>query len=99
MSIIITIFILLIPPCMLISAWLFAAFRVVYHALAVGCAYLFGIISALAVYETLRDETVFMTNIHGIFKNDLFLFSGAYLGCYGIYLILFWMLRELRSND
>jgi hypothetical protein len=98
MSSIITVFILLIPPGMLISSWLFASFRFIYHALAGACAYVFGIISALAVYGILRDETVFMTNIHGVFKNEFFLFSGAYLGSYGIYMILRWMLKELRSD-
>jgi hypothetical protein len=98
MSIIITVLSILIPLSMLISAWLFTLCRNVYHVLAVGCAYMFGIISVLAVYKILRDETVFMTNIHGILQNELFLLSGAYLGCYGIYMLLRWMLKELRSE-
>lgn len=98
MSIIIVVLTLLIPPIMLICAWPFTMCRALFHVLAVGCAYTFGIISALSVYEILRDETVFMTNIHAIFKNELFLLSGAYLGSYGIYLMLRCMLRELRSD-
>jgi hypothetical protein len=98
MSIIMVALSILIPISMLISAWLFTMCRLIYHVLAVGCAYVFGIISALAIYEILRDETVFMTNIHGIFQNGLFLLSGAYLGCYGIYTLLRWTLMELRSE-
>ncbi|MDQ0878133.1 hypothetical protein QFZ77_006792 [Paenibacillus sp. V4I3] len=98
MSIIIVVLSILIPISMLISAWLFTMCRTVYHVLAVGCAYVFGIISVLAIYEILRDETVFMTNIHGVFQNGLFLLSGAYLGCYGIYTLLRWTLKELRSE-
>ncbi|NQX69368.1 hypothetical protein HQN90_24845 [Paenibacillus alba] len=99
MSIVITLLILLVPPCMLIMAWLFASMRVIFHALAVGCAYVFAIISALAVYEIIRDETVFMTNIHAVFANNYFLITGGYLGYYGIYILLKWMLLELRSED
>ncbi|MDQ0901578.1 MULTISPECIES: transposase [unclassified Paenibacillus] len=98
MSIIIVVLSILIPISMLISAWLFTMCRIIYHMLAVGCAYVFGIISVLAIYEILRDETVFMTNIHGIFQNVLFLLSGAFLGCYGIYTLLRWTLKELRSE-
>lgn len=98
MSIIMVVLSFLIPISMLISAWLFTMCRIVYHVLAVACAYVFSIISVLAIYEILRDETVFMTNIHGIFQNGLFLLSGAYLGCYGIYTLLRWTLKELRSE-
>lgn len=98
MSIIMVVLSILIPISMLISAWLFTMCRVIYHVLAVGCTYVFGIVSMLAIYEILRDETVFMTNIHGIFQNELFLLSGAYLGCYGIYTLLRWTLKELRSE-
>ncbi|MCY9668282.1 transposase [Paenibacillus alginolyticus] len=98
MTLIIVILSILLPISMLVSAWLFTFCRTIYHVLAVGCAYVFGIISVLAIYEILRDETVFMTNIHGIFQNGLFLLSGGYLGCYGIYTLLRWTLKELRSE-
>ncbi|UKS27613.1 transposase [Paenibacillus sp. HWE-109] len=99
MSFVITLFIILIPLCMLMMSWLFAALRVVFHALAACCAYVFGIISALAVYEILRDETVFMTNIHRVFENKYFLVTGSYLGSYGIYILLKWTLQEMRAEQ
>ncbi|NOV04288.1 transposase [Paenibacillus planticolens] len=98
MSFMIVLLICLIPACMLIGAWLFATCRILFHLLAVVSAYAFGIITALAVYEILRDDTVFMTNIHAVFKNRLFLMSGAYLGSYGIYTLWIWLFRELRSE-
>lgn len=96
MSIMIVVFIILIPLAMVCSAWLFPLCRHVFAAGAVGCAYAFGIISSLAVYTIIRDDTVFMTNIHSVFTNKLFLFCGAYLGAYGIYILLVHFMKGLR---
>ncbi|OCT13991.1 hypothetical protein A8709_00160 [Paenibacillus pectinilyticus] len=98
MSIIIVVFIILIPLLMLCSAWLFEPFKHVIAGGAVACAYVFGVITSLAVYKILRDDTVFMTNIHSVFTNKLFLFTGAYLGAYGIYALLQCFLKGLRSD-
>lgn len=98
MTVIIAVFICIVPPVMLLGAWLFKTWRIVYDVLAVLCAYIFGIISTLAIYEILRDETVFMTNIHAVFQNGWFLFSGAYLGSYGMYVIQLWTLKQLRQE-
>lgn len=99
MSIMIVLLMILIPACMLIGAWLFTACRIIFLVLALGSVYVFGGISAVAVYEILRDDTVFMTNIHAVFKNQLFLLSGAYLGCFGIYMLWRWLFRELRTES
>ncbi|TXK73840.1 transposase [Paenibacillus sp. N3.4] len=99
MSVLLVILIILVPPAMLVSVWLFTSWKAIYHGLAVICGYVFGILSALAIYRILHDKTVFMTNIHGIFENNLFLISGAYLGSYGIYMLLYLTLLELRRNS
>jgi hypothetical protein len=98
MSMMIVLLLFLIPACMLVGAWMFTACRIGFNVLALVSAYVFGIISALAVYDILRDDTVFMTNIHAVFNNQLFLLSGAYLGCYGIYIMWKCLLTEFRKE-
>jgi hypothetical protein len=55
---------------------------------AVISALVFGNIAAFAIYEIIKDKTVFMTNVHGVFLNPLFLLTGAYLGVYLIYVLI-----------
>ncbi|MDR6553920.1 transposase [Paenibacillus qinlingensis] len=98
MSIIIVLFVILIPLVMLCSSWVLQSFKPVFSGAAVLSAYVVGSIIAVNVYQILRDDTVFMTNIHVIFTNKLFLFTGAYLGAYGIYVMWHCFLQELRSE-
>lgn len=46
----------------------------------------FGNIAAISIYEIIRDDAVFMTRIHAIFLNPLFLVTGAYLGIYTLFI-------------
>ena len=64
-------------------------FRIIFNLLALISALVFGNIAAVAIQNILKDDTVFMTNIHGIFLNPFFLITGAYLGVYLIYIIAF----------
>jgi hypothetical protein len=59
--------------------------RFYFHLGALLSALIFGNISTFAIYDILKDETVFMTNIHAIFLNPIFLLTGAYLGIYLLY--------------
>jgi len=59
--------------------------RLYLNLLAIISALVFGNISALAIYEIIKDNTVFMTNIHGLFLNPVFLLTGAYMGVYLLY--------------
>jgi hypothetical protein len=68
--------------------------RVIFHLLAILSALIFGNIAALAIQNILRDDTVFMTNIHGIFLNPFFLISASYLGVYLIYLMTLSCIKE-----
>jgi hypothetical protein len=68
--------------------------RLLFNIVAILSALVFGNISSVAIYEIIKDDTVFMTNIHGIFLNPLFLLTGAYLGIYCIYRIVLWALDE-----
>ncbi|SEC68754.1 hypothetical protein [Paenibacillus sp. GP183] len=87
---------IVIPLLMLGLVRAFAFCRRLFDALAVLSAYVFGIIAAIAVYEILRDDVVFMTRIHGVFNNIWFLASGAYLGNYGLYKLIQMMIRQWR---
>jgi|SRR5690625_73703 len=54
----------------------------------------FGNITALSIYQIIRDNTVFMTAIHGVFLNPLFLVTGIYIGLYTIYRLLLLSKKE-----
>jgi hypothetical protein len=71
--------------------------EVIFHLLAILAALTFGNISAINIYEVLVNNTVFMTTIHSIFLKPLFLISGAYLGVYMVYLMIFWTLKRLNK--
>lgn len=68
--------------------------RVVFNAASILSAVILGNISALSIYEILEDNTVFMTSIHAIFLNPMFLITGAYLGVYMIYRLLILSIDE-----
>jgi hypothetical protein len=87
---------IVIPLLMLGLVWAFPLSRRLFDGFAVLSAYVFGIIAAIAVYEILRDDAVFMTRIHGIFNNAWFLASGAYLGNYGLYKLIHMMVRQWK---
>ncbi|NEW04416.1 transposase [Paenibacillus sp. SYP-B3998] len=98
MVVFLVLLVLIVPLAMLVGAWLFRSWQVIYYGVAVVCAYVFGMISVVAIYRIIHDETVFMTNIHAVFQNNLFLLSGAYLGSYGIYMLQYWTLKQLRRD-
>jgi len=56
----------------------------VLDGLAVTAIFLFFVTAADAIAQTLMDDTVFMTEVHRVLKNMVFLISGAYLGPYAL---------------
>lgn len=83
------------PIAMLVTQHKWMKWRIVFNAVSVLSAVILGNISASAIYEILRDNTVFMTSIHAIFLNPLFLLTGAYLGLYLIYRLLLMTYEEI----
>lgn len=67
----------------------------VLNGIAFIAALVFGIISALSIYQIIIDNTVFMTAIHGIFLNPFFLITGAYLGVYILYRLILITIDEM----
>ncbi|WP_078551523.1 transposase [Bacillus alkalicellulosilyticus] len=74
-----------IPALMVIIYIKWNKFGVVFDSAAILATLVFGNISAVAIHQILVDNTVFMTNIHALFLNPLFLLTGAYLGVYLLY--------------
>lgn len=56
----------------------------IFDGIAVVAAFLFFVTAADAVAETLLHDTVFMTEVHRVLANPVFLASGAYLGPYAL---------------
>lgn len=72
--------------------------RIYFNVVSVLSAFIFGDIAALAVYEIIKDNTVFMTNIHAVFLNPLFLITGAYLGVYILYRLMLVLFEEMELH-
>ncbi|OAB32838.1 transposase [Paenibacillus glacialis] len=86
---------IVVPIAMLVIQEIWMKWRIFFNVASVLCAFIFGDIAALAIYEIIKDNTVFMTNIHAIFLNPLFLITGAYLGVYFLYRLMLVAVKEL----
>ena len=94
MKIIIVISSIILPIIMLYVHRNIKKSALVFITLAVISAVMFGNIAASSIYQVIIDDTVFMTTIHKIFLNPLFLLTGAYLGVYMLYRLLIITLQE-----
>ena len=86
---------ILIPILMVLLQRKWKWGKLLFHFLAILSTLIFGNIASIAILEILQDNTVFMTNIHGVFLNPFFLLTGAYLGLYLIYSLI---LRTSRDS-
>ncbi|MGW6149102.1 hypothetical protein ACWFN4_16755 [Bacillus mycoides] len=71
--------------------------RTVLHIFAYLALYVLGTIISMNIYDVLIQNLVFMTSIHGILLNPLFLLAGAYIGIYTLYLILSHIIMKLMN--
>lgn len=79
---------LAVPLAMIALKRKWPKIELAYTLSALLSALVFGNIAAFAIYEIIKDQTVFMTNVHAVFLNPLFLITGIYLGVYVIYLLI-----------
>ncbi|MEK4344350.1 transposase [Paenibacillus sp. FSL P4-0184] len=86
---------IVVPFAMLMIQRKWIKWRIVFNVASVLSTLILGNISALAIYEILRDNTVFMTSIHAIFLNPMFLLTGAYLGVYLVYRLMLMTYEEV----
>ena len=82
-----------IPVIMVVLHKKGTKFQIFFNIAAILAALLFGDIASIAIYNIIKEDTVFMTNIHGLFLNPLFLLTGAYLGVYLLYTLILWTLK------
>ncbi|MGG2065965.1 MULTISPECIES: hypothetical protein [unclassified Bacillus (in: firmicutes)] len=87
----------IILSCFFVLLAVHPRIRILLDLFAYVCLYGFGIIVSLVVYDVLLQHTVFMTTIHRIFLNPLFLLTGAYIGIYVLYLILHKLISNVRN--
>lgn len=86
---------IIIPILMVILQKRWFKFQTIFNLMAILSALIFGNIASIAIFNIVKDGTVFMTNIHGLFLNPFFLFAGAYLGLYTLYIMI---LRALNDS-
>ncbi|MEK3986487.1 transposase [Paenibacillus sp. FSL K6-3166] len=86
---------IVVPIAMLMIQHKWIKWRIVFNVASVLSTLILGNISALAIYAILRDNTVFMTSIHAIFLNPMFLITGAYLGVYLVYRLMLMTYEEV----
>jgi len=67
---------------------------ILFNIIAVVSTIIFGSIASTSIYQIIVDNAVFMTAIHKVFLNPLFLISGGYLGIYIIYRLMILTLDE-----
>ena len=70
------------PALMIILQRKWFKFRSIFHVAAILSALIFGNIASISIHQIIENQTVFMTNIHALFLNPLFLLAWAYLGVY-----------------
>jgi len=98
MEIIVAISVLILPFIVLFLYSLLGKWKFIIDVLAVLAALLFAIVSTVAIYQIRRDGTIFMTNIHRLFDNYIFLISGAYLGMYGLFQLIRYSIRQYKKK-
>jgi len=85
---------IIVPLVMLLLQKKSKIARTAFNVLAVLATIIFGGIASTSIYQIIVDNAVFMTTIHAIFLNPLFLVTGAYIGVYMLYRFLLWTWEE-----
>ncbi|PFS16513.1 hypothetical protein MN033_08245 [Bacillus nitratireducens] len=91
----------LLPIALSITFYLLALhpkIRIVLHISAYLALYVLGTIISITIYDVLIQNLVFMTSIHGILLNPFFLISGAHIGIYTLYLLLSYIITNIKNG-
>ena len=94
MKILLVISSIVVPLIMVLLRKKISKSALVFNILAVIFVIIFGSIASTSIYQIIIDDSVFMTKIHGLFLNELFLISGAYIGVFTIYRLMILTLNE-----
>jgi hypothetical protein len=87
----------ILPLFMYYSRKFWVQLRFLYNLIAIIALLVFGNIASLSVYKIIKDNTVFMTAIHGIFLNPFFLAAGSYIGIYFLYRLILLSMEEQQE--
>lgn len=68
--------------------------KIVFNGFALLSTIIFGGIAATSIYQIIVDDAVFMTSIHALFLNEVFLIAGAYVGVFVIYRLMLLTWKE-----
>ncbi|WP_139343295.1 transposase [Virgibacillus siamensis] len=79
---------IVVPFIMFLLQKVSSNYRLIFNIAAIISTLIFGTISSLSIYQIIKDNTVFMTEIHAVFLNPFFLVTGAYIGLYILYRLL-----------
>lgn len=85
---------IIFPLIMFYSLKFWIRLRLIYNVVAIIAALVFGNIASLSIYKIIKDKTVFMTAIHAVFLNPIFLIAGSYIGIYVLYRLLLLSMEE-----
>lgn len=88
---------IIVPFLMVYIQYRWKGTRTLFSILMLICIIIAGDIAALSIWQVIKDNALFMTHIHGIFLNPLFIVTGAYIGVYTIYLIVLLIGEEWRG--
>lgn len=83
-----------LPVIMFYTQKFWLKLRNIYNLIAIIAVLIFGNIASLSIYKIIKEDTVFMTNIHGIFLNPIFLMTDSYIGIYVLYRLLLLNMEE-----
>ena len=83
-----------VPAVMLYLSSKSDKLQMVFNIVAVISTIIFGSITSTSIYQIIIDDEVFMTTIHAIFLNPVFLVTGGYLGAFIIYRLIMLSLQE-----
>lgn len=88
---------LMIPVAMAFMGYYWRSAHVMMAAAASLSAYVVGGILGTTIYDVIRNDTVFMTEVHKVFLNPFFLITGAYLGVYLLYGLLLFTAQSMKK--
>ncbi|MEK3764804.1 transposase [Solibacillus sp. FSL K6-4121] len=94
MKIILVVSSIIVPLIMVYIRNKISKSAILFNILAVIFVIIFGSIASTSIYQIIIDDAVFMTKIHGLFLNELFLISGAYIGIFVIYRLMVLTMKE-----
>ncbi|RTQ91338.1 transposase [Lysinibacillus telephonicus] len=89
---------IVIPIVMVVLQRKWWKHHIFFNLAALISALIFGNIASIAIFNIIKDNKVFMTNIHSVFLNPFFLITGAYLGLYLLYTIILRSLNEFQNK-